>query len=353
MFLTKDDYKELEGLDLSDGWSLGRMLAPGADATGSTFSIGFEAKHSDGRQAFCKVLDLISVARSGNVIENLQRATKAFTYEWELLKLCKLYSSRRIVHALEFGEVADARVPLGVVPYIVFEEASGDLRSYLDQDSTSLLGPRVALLHDAAMGVRELHAIRIAHQDLKPSNLLFFEAFQNSPAGKLADLGRASLEGDPALHDSSQVAGAFAYAPPELLYGDVSDLFETRRMLCDFYQVGALIAYVLSEVSINGELFARLPADHHWRVWGGTYEEALPLVINVMNEIFDEIEATLAVEIKKEAMTMIRTLCNPNPAMRGLGVLSGQSSRALVMLRVANKLDLIAKRARANGLRAA
>lgn len=345
MFKDRAEYSSLQGMVLSDSWTLGEMLVPSADQTGSVFSVGFRAIGSTGQRAFCKVLDLTSASQPPDVVQKLQHATKAFNYEWEMLRLCRLYSSRRIVHALEYGEASDERAPLGVVPYIVFEEAEGDLRQFLDADSTRSLAPRLALLHDAALGIKELHSIGIAHQDLKPSNLLFFEPSENQSIGKLADLGRASQDGSPALHDASKVAGAFAYAPPELLYGSVAADFETRRVTCDFYQLGALIAFVLTMKSVNGELYSRLPPELHWRVYGGDYKDIEGVVRNQLDEVFSEIDAGTHPAIRKEAMALIRDLCDPDPTTRGFKVVSGARTRSSAMSRVASRLDLLAKRA--------
>ena len=49
-------------------------------------------------------------------------------------------------------------------------------------------------LHHIAVGLQQLHGEGIAHQDLKPSNVLFFETF----GAKLADLGCADTLKNPA-----------------------------------------------------------------------------------------------------------------------------------------------------------
>jgi serine/threonine protein kinase len=60
-----------------------------------------------------------------------------------------------------------------------------------------------------ATGLHELHSQRIAHQDLKPSNVLVFSQRE----AKNADLGRATLRGQVGPFDEFPVAGDLSYAP--------------------------------------------------------------------------------------------------------------------------------------------
>ena len=71
---------------------------------------------------------------------------------------------------------------------------------------------RFFVLHQTALALLQLHQQSIAHQDVKPSNVLLFGADKL----KLGDLGRSSLRGKPAPHDAMHVAGAWNYEPPRL-----------------------------------------------------------------------------------------------------------------------------------------
>lgn len=55
----------------------------------------------------------------------------------------------------------------------------------------------IALMHQITAALRQLHGSGIAHQDIKPSNILFFQDDHT----KLADLGRASDRHGGSPHD--------------------------------------------------------------------------------------------------------------------------------------------------------
>ena len=72
-------------------------------------------------------------------------------------------------------------------------------------------------LHHIAVGLQQIHGQGIAHQDLKPSNVLVF----NGNNSKIGDFGRSAYKGHIPPHENNNVAGDLTYAPPELLYGYV------------------------------------------------------------------------------------------------------------------------------------
>lgn len=346
-------YRVLEGIELAHGWTLGAIREAQPQSTGGNFSVQFEAVSSSGGSAFCKVLDLKSSAEPPNVAMKLEYATKAFNYEAALIEMCARFSARRVVFALQTDEIYDARVPLGLVKYILFERADEDVRSYLDKGYADEIHQRFVGLRHAAIGVRELHGMRIAHQDLKPSNVLVFGCEEASHETKLGDLGRASLDGELAIHDESHVAGAYAYSPPELLYGQVALDFYNRRQACDLYQFGCLIAFVIAGTSINQEWNARLTPSERWQTWGDPYSVIYPKVRQVMNDAFDETESRIDPSIRLEVGALIRDLCDPDPEARGK-VLQGRSgSRVMILSRLITRLNVLERKTRISGIRAA
>jgi eukaryotic-like serine/threonine-protein kinase len=140
----------------------------------------------------------------------------------------------RVIRAIGDGTAVVDNGPLGRVPYIIFELAEGDARSHLAALSSVDVAWKLRSLHDTATGLRQLHTAGIAHQDLKPSNILVIGG-----ASKLADLGRASHASISGPSDEVVFAGDNAYAPPELMYGHVDPGFAARRFGADFYLLGA------------------------------------------------------------------------------------------------------------------
>ena len=119
--------------------------------------------------------------------------------------------------------------------------------------------------------LQQLHSVQIAHQDLKPSNVLVFDD-QHS---KLADLGCASENETICPRDTLDCAGDYTYAPPELLYRQVSSDWRTRRLGCDMYLFGSMVVFFCTGVSMTHLLLARLAREHFYQNWSGTYKEVL------------------------------------------------------------------------------
>ena len=97
----------------------------------------------------------------------------------------------------------------------------------------------------------------IAHQDLRPSNVLIFQR-PNKEECRIGDLGRASRRGYPAIHDECDFAGARTYSPPELLYGYKETEFIPLRIGCDIYMFGNMVAFLLTGINITNSIFSGL-----------------------------------------------------------------------------------------------
>jgi serine/threonine protein kinase len=153
----------------------------------------------------------------------------------------------------------------------------------------------------------------IAHQDVKPSNVLIFpqEGF------RLADFGRASVKGREVWYDSKNVAGDFTYAPPELLYGYIHPEFVCRRIGCDLYLLGNLVAFMLAGVNVTGGLSARLDPQFHWQEWHGPYLAVLPYLQDAFGRLLQDLATTIDPAVVADVVPLIKQLCNPDVSFRG------------------------------------
>ena len=164
------------------------------EGTGGTFSVSYKAVHSDGTKAFLKATDVGLLTRSdssSSLLDRMQRAAGEQSFERAVLEVCSGNNMDRVVTALDFGdlEVSDGGIR-DIVFFIVFEEAIGDVRSSAVSASISTPSWFLGAMHNIAVGVSQLHRQNIAHNDIKPSNVLVFtEAVQ-----KLGDLGRATCD---------------------------------------------------------------------------------------------------------------------------------------------------------------
>jgi len=306
---------QLDGLDLPEGWHVVSRAPVAPDATGGRFSVGYIVEGPGYPAAFLKAMDYSGAFATPDPAPVLQALTQAYIYERDLLRQCRQHRMDRVVTAITDGAVT---VPgfgvFGVVQYLVFELAShGDVRSQSDISKRYDLAFALRSLHNIAIGVKQLHTQRIAHQDLKPSNVLVFD----DGISKIADLGRASSSTAPARHDGLPIAGDAGYAPPELLYRYAPADWGTRRLGCDVYLTGSMIAFLFSGAGMTANIASHIPPAFHWNNWNGTYADVMPYLRDAFDRALATIEPQIPDPARTKLLPALRQLCEPDPALRG------------------------------------
>ena len=306
--------EQLAGRELENGWTVIRRMERPQSASGGHFSTSYIVRGQDGREAFLKAMDYHRALQSDDPAGALQFMTTAYNFERHLLQKCIERRLSRIVRVLDFGTITAVEGdPSSVVEYLIFELARGDIRSFMERREGYESAWTLRILHEVAAGLQQLHSVRIAHQDLKPSNVLVFEQKHS----KIADLGRAA-DGDGASpHDGLDIAGDMAYAPPELLYGELSVDWLQRRQGCDMYLFGSLIVFFCMGVSITHLLLGRLQESMRPQEYGGTYAEILPQIEHEFSHVIREMRSAIHSDYADDMATMVKQLCNPDPSRRG------------------------------------
>jgi eukaryotic-like serine/threonine-protein kinase len=250
----------LEGVQLNNGWKVLTKVPKPSTATGGCFSVPYFVERRNGKtahRAFLKALNLRQLMAAQDFVKAMEQHTRAFNFEKETLELCRGKKLKRIATLLDSGEYRSHQGPYPVA-YIIFELAEGgDARRQLAQMGAFDFAWTLRTLHQVAVGLQQLHGQGIAHQDLKPSNVLFFEAF----GAKLADLGCADAQeaASKSPRGGFAIAGDWNYAPPELAYGEVSPDWKVRRLGCDLYLLGNLIVFFFTGgASLNAILYQKL-----------------------------------------------------------------------------------------------
>ena len=334
----------LEGATLPGGWLVG---ARDTSARAGGFSISYPVTGPDGRRGFLKVLDLVSVFGD---LTDLSNTLNDFLIERDLVLLCGATAMSRVVVAIDHGQVTlDAYMPpLSTVHYIVFEHAEGgDLSDALSATRVDDLALRLDLIHDLAVGLRQLHAKNIAHQDVKPDNSLIFHRDRGLRSiGKVSDLGRAYQSGVSTSHDEDLIPGDRSFAPPEQLYGFQHPDVATRRFGADLYQLGSLICFTIGAVTFNAMLAERLAPEHHWSVFGDGFMNALPYIDEAFTDAIRDLRDTLPREVSPEVVSLIEYLCEPRPERRGHPRARGKHGSPFSLERVVAEINLAAVRAR-------
>jgi serine/threonine protein kinase len=331
----------LEGVELPNGWKVLHRLS---NSTGGNFGVSYEVERKQGgkiQRAFLKALNLRRIAKEDNFARALERHLQAFNFERDTLHLCRNHRMRRIATLLDAGE---HRLPNNILPvcYIVFELAdAGDVRKYLATYKKFDLAWTLRTLHQIAVGLQQLHTHGIAHQDVKPSNVLIFRAF----GAKVSDLGCADVQERPSQspRGTERFAGDPSYAPPELLYNEISLDWKVRRFGCDLYLLGSMTVFFFTGgVSMTGLLKSKIDSQHAAANWPHDYRLVLPYVRAAFEEALETIQTEISESVRSEIIELLRILCDPDPKRRGYVYLG---ARQYNLERCISRLDWLASKA--------
>ena len=327
---------------LEGGWEVVEKIPKSQGLTGGNFSVGYIVADDSGNRAFLKALDFSEALRQPNPTVVLQSLTSTFIYERMVLGKCRSNKLDRVAVS-----IADGEIPVGTlhsilpVPYLIFDLAEGDIRSRLDQYEQFELAFCLRTLHHCAVGLRQLHTIKVAHQDLKPSNVLVF----SDNDSRVSDLGRSTVQGMTSPTDDEFVPGDTTYAPPELLYGLVSSKWQVRRLACDLYHLGSLAVFFFTKVGITATWHRFLDRSFWPASWGQSYEDALPYVRDAHDLAFVEFESQVPDDIRAGLCESVKELCEPDPLLRGHPRDRGPNGNPYSLERYISRFDLLARRA--------
>ncbi|MBI3789981.1 MAG: hypothetical protein HY275_03790 [Gemmatimonadetes bacterium] len=288
-----------------------------------------------------KALDLSRALRVPNQTLALQAATTAYNFEKSLLAMCRGEKLDRVVSPLDDGEVeVDKSSPIGVVPYLILELADGDVRRAMSTLKTLDDAWRVRTLAEMAVGLSQLHSRGVAHQDVKPSNILMYPGH----GARLGDLGSASQRSGGAPRDHFDFAGDPTYATPEALYKYFPQDWDTRRLGCDLYHLGSMQTFLFTSVGATATLLANVDPGRRPDVWPGDFATVLPFLLQAFGMAVEAAAKTFPDDCRSELRSALVMLCNPDPGKRGHPkALAGKHFRHDVT-RFASLFDLLARR---------
>lgn len=297
--------ERMEGVALTGGWRVGAKVGPGGSR-----SVGYEVTGPNGEEAFLKALDIFSAYDTDDSLAAMDEIVSSIRHERDLVDLCSGHRMSRVVRGLAQGQVKLADGEHAVF-YMIFERAEGDVRHQLADIGPQESSWRLSVLHEAAVGLQQMHSHGLCHQNVKPAHLLAFGA----QGVKLADLSTTSMQGASAPLFDAKAPGDRAYAPPECLYDfEVAEGIEAHRAR-DMYLYGSLMLFVYVEVTTTTALLLHLPRSWHPGRVGLSFQEALPH----LEEAFDRVVEEELVEsaMPRGLIQSFRELCAPDPRQRG------------------------------------
>ena len=321
--------KSLEGRKRRGNWRVVQRYERSPDSTGGNFSVGYKVVHDDGSEGFLKAADVGFLRRFDDLepLEKLQRTTNEQIFERQILDICRGNNMDRIVHALDYGEFESTEGGVrDLVFYIIFELAECDVRQQVLRNRRHNLSWTAYALHNLVVAIRQLHRADIAHNDVKPSNLLVFD----ENLQKLADLGRATAAEQIGPWDGLDFTGDPRYVAPEFWYRNVDFPkyagkvdFEVRRA-SDLYLVGSMGFFFVTGAPLTPLLAQQMRSEHLPPEWCGSFEDALPYIRDAIGQAMAYFDAELprasSGEFLREASELraaVLQLCEPDPSIRG------------------------------------
>lgn len=338
----------LVGRVLPGGWTVTELVNQDPGGTGGCFSVPYFVTSGAGEKAFLKALNFQAAATGpGDIVERLNTFTETFKFERDLLGHCRERRLSRVVRMLDSGtvEVAEAGPLLSQVPYMIFELADGDIRAFQSRMTALDTVWAFRVMKHAIQGVGQLHAVHTAHQDLKPSNVLTQDA---GSVMKLGDLGRADRRGVDGPFSEEPIPGAWAYAPPEQLYGAFGRTWEERRA-GDLYLAGSLGVQLFLGHCLSVLVQQGMPREFRFDVWRGDFAEILPYLVHSHQAVMAELRSVVLQATGHEDSTSrfvegVTQLTAPDPRQRGHAKDRASAGSSYGVARFVSLMDLLATR---------
>lgn len=314
--------EDLEGLDLEDGWHIEGRVTQAVGGTGGYSSVSYFVSNKKGEKAFLKAIDLSSALQDDDLMRKLHELSEAYEHECNLLRQCKDKRLRRVVVPTAEGLAKASGIykPLDRVPYIIFPRADGNIRQVVRRwrefEKKFDLAWALRCLHHSAVGLQELHGMNIAHQDIKPSNILVYPV----EGSKITDLGSASQVGNPSRCDKWSVAGDPRYTTPEQWYGWSQSADFENRYLVDLYRLGSLIFFFFSDLSAMDALHLKISTKYGRDFTKSDFASDLPYLQYAFKESLDGLRESverIAGDLTDGIIVIAEQLCDPDPIRRG------------------------------------
>ena len=341
MYSTQSAAESLEGLELNNRWRVLKRIIPQKHNTGGCFSTAYIVEDTEG-VAFLKAIDFNAFFNSGkkSVVDAIKEMTDAYTYERDLLYRCKKNSLNKISMIIDEGEVElDNFSVINKVPYLVFNMADGDIRTVIDFSTNVDLCWKIKSLHNISVGLKQLHGVKIGHQDIKPSNILLFD---DKKVSKIGDLGRSLCQDINAPHDGGGFVGDPNYSPPEYYFGYSHTDWNLRVKSTDFYLFGSMITFYFSGLNMTTLLFQNTSKEFWPQNWGGDYSSVLPYLLDSFQKALLEFQEAIEDDLLKIELTkIVEYCCHPDPNLRGHK--DSKGVHKLDFQKTISKLDLIHK----------
>lgn len=347
----------LKGKKNRAGWEVLECLSSSninIDDSGRSHT--YKVKHvENGQLAFLKATDADLVDEEESMVVKLQAVLRHYNFEASISDYCRGNNMDRVCLAIDHGDaLVEWNGTKEPVFYLIFELADGDIRHQLFKSESWPAQRKFRLLHQVAVGLSQLHAADVCHNDLKPPNILDYQGEH-----KVADLGQATEEHNLAPHEWEAIVGDPKYAPPEVLYMQNSEpgtraLTNRLRRSGDLYLLGSVAYFLFSGRMMTPAILDRMLSVHLPPVngagWGGQFNDLLPFWRSAYSEEMAEFQVIVDADTQipsktaQQLKSIVSQLCEPDPEERGHPLERVQGKRTFGLQRYIGELDVLSHR---------
>lgn len=303
----------LTGKTLKSGWLVKERVKAKLGATGGHFSVCYLVT-KNGTTGFLKALNILTFVRDDrkDLPQAMAEMLNTYNYEKEILTRCSDQKLSKVSRLMEAGEENFQGFLFANVYYMIFEKGDGDVRNHLRFTAAVDITWKLRSLHNIATGLKQLHNIKVSHQDIKPSNVFVFDKVTS----KAGDLGRSLCQNLKAPHSHLDFSGDNRYAPPEVFHGFVLPDWSDKAFAIDCYLLGSMATFYFTGQSMTALLSQNI--DPKINILSLNFNGALPYWITAFEDSISILSNHLNdYEEKDELVKIVRMLCFPDPSKRG------------------------------------
>ena len=310
---------ELKGLILCDRWEIRNLLHESPQESGGNFGVGYVVFDKVRKlERFLKVVDYRKHMRHASQLAALINEAN---FEITMHKYCGEKRMSKVVQMIQNGELVFRRIVDGEeynFLCLILERGVGDIKSHVNFAPNQSPYWKVSVLRDVALAISQIERASLAHNDVKPSNVIRFESTGDTHSVKLGDIGRAVRKDGTGPFDSRDWAGDRRHQPIELFYGWKEPEWQNRRTVADAYMLGSLASYLFIGASITERVLNSLPPEYHYSVYTGNYRQILDIVRHTWTSVFQsQVVPMFPKEIRSEMADIVSWLTDPDPRLRG------------------------------------
>jgi len=307
--------RAIKGMITDSGWEIFKEVSDEL-GSGGNFCVRYLARSEQGKVGFLKAMDLTRATS----LEHLKGLISEYLFEQKISEQCHRKGMSHIASAIDSGELTppgyESMGVNGTVYYLIFEKADGDFRQkHFDAKKKQWIHAFRAA-HHVAIGAAQLHRSGIAHQDIKPSNILSF----SNENFKVSDLGRVTDSSGESPFSGMRYTGDTSYNPPEMLHGSYRINGFSERYLSDIYLVGSLLFHIVEGVQITAILKQEAELINN-RIRWLNYEEALPIWMTAFNAVLERFYENCQIlfpnEMAYSLKITVAEMCSPDISRRG------------------------------------